>query len=231
MGDGDQLSSSGSGQCSGAPGAASSCARTSSGSSPSSSPPQRRPGAGDARSAFAAWAGRPGLRRRVRARPGSGSRSGSTTTPGAPRGASSTSRTCPFFDSLSFTFLAYASLGLAGAPRRRARGGSARPARAFAWLAWRVLMMLLDVVIDPLAVRGDRWFLGRIFYYRSPAGTSGCRCRTSSGWVLVGAAIGVGLDRPRSWRVGGARPAWGTRWPGADASRGLYYLVLASTWR
>ena len=26
-------------------------------------------------------------------------------------------------------------------------------------------MMLLDLVIDPLAVRGDRWFLGRIFYY------------------------------------------------------------------
>ena len=31
-----------------------------------------------------------------------------------------------------------------------------------------VLMMWLDLVIDPLAVRGDRWFLGRIFYYPEP---------------------------------------------------------------
>ena len=28
-----------------------------------------------------------------------------------------------------------------------------------------LLMTWLDVVIDPLTVHGDRWFLGRIYYY------------------------------------------------------------------
>src|SRR5262249_17392998 len=63
----------------------------------------------------------------------------------------------PFFDSLSFPFLAYAAFCLS----RRALAGRQRP--VIVGLAG-ILMMLLDVVVDPLAVRGDRWFLGRIFY-------------------------------------------------------------------
>ena len=66
----------------------------------------------------------------------------------------------PFMDSLSFTFLAYAAFCLA----RVTLAGRKVPASVLA-LVSGVLMMLLDVVIDPLAVRGDRWFLGRIFYY------------------------------------------------------------------
>ena len=88
-------------------------------------------------------------------------------------------------------------------------------------------MMWLDVVIDPLAVRGDRWFLGRIFYYPEPGWYFGVPAANFAGWVLVGAAIAWG------WavlgpRVGGARPAWGARWPGHGLQAvGLYYLVLA----
>src|SRR5438477_1172888 len=63
----------------------------------------------------------------------------------------------PFFDSLSFTFLAYASFCLARALRVR------RPLTLA--MVSGMLMMLLDVIIDPLAVRGDRWFLGRIFWH------------------------------------------------------------------
>jgi putative membrane protein len=70
----------------------------------------------------------------------------------------------PFFDSLSFTFLAYAAFCLARVVIGARAAGSPAPARlAVAGLAG-LLMMLLDVVIDPLAVRGDRWFLGRIFW-------------------------------------------------------------------
>src|SRR5262245_55203774 len=64
----------------------------------------------------------------------------------------------PFFDSLSFTFLAYASFCLARVVLRARHGG---------WVALLAgtVMMLLDVVIDPLAVRGNQWFLGHVFWY------------------------------------------------------------------
>ncbi|MFQ5947063.1 MAG: carotenoid biosynthesis protein, partial [Anaerolineae bacterium] len=64
----------------------------------------------------------------------------------------------PFMDSLSFTFLAYAAFSVA-----RLLLGADRGLRVVALSG--VLMMWLDVVIDPLAVRGDRWFLGKIFSY------------------------------------------------------------------
>lgn len=137
----------------------------------------------------------------------------------------------PVFDPLSFTFLAYASLGLAGqllgiadAAVPAARDGGTR--LRLASLAG-LLMMWLDVVIDPLAVRGDRWFLGRIFYYPEPGWYFGVPLANFVGWVVVGATIAWGwtLLGPR---VGGARPAWGARWPehGRQAVW-LYYLVLA----
>src|SRR5262245_1457258 len=59
----------------------------------------------------------------------------------------------PFFDSLSFVFLAYAAFCLARLVLGRGRSPVPRPRLA---LAAGILMMLLDVVIDPLAVRGDR---------------------------------------------------------------------------
>jgi uncharacterized membrane protein len=134
----------------------------------------------------------------------------------------------PFFDPVSFTFLAYASLGLAG--QLLGVGGEAAQARPGARLRVAglagLLMMWLDIVIDPLAVRGDRWFLGRIFYYPEPGWYFGVPAANFVGWVLVGAAIAWGWTVLGA-RVGGARPAWGTRWPehGRQAV-GLYYLVL-----
>ena len=29
-------------------------------------------------------------------------------------------------------------------------------------------MVMVDMVVDPLSVRGDRWFLGKIFWYDPP---------------------------------------------------------------
>jgi len=120
----------------------------------------------------------------------------------------------PFMDSLSFTFLAYAALCLARVTwRGREPSGPALAVTAGG------LMMLLDVVIDPLAVMGDRWFLGRIFHYAEPGPYFGVPLSNFAGWWLVG-ALGVGL-----WlRATGYRePAAGGRpWPGV----GLYYAVL-----
>jgi uncharacterized membrane protein len=146
----------------------------------------------------------------------------------------------PFFDSLSFTFLAYASLGLAG--QFLGQGGRALPAGARG--CWRtaaaggvsarlclaaltgLLMLWLDVVIDPLAVRGDRWFLGRIFYYPEPGWYFGVPIANFVGWVVVGAFIawGWGVLAPR---IRQAPPAWARRLPGRPYhAAGLYYLVL-----
>src|SRR5262249_12918298 len=80
-----------------------------------------------------------------------------------------------------------------------------------------VLMMLLDVVIDPLAVRGDRWFLGRIFYYPDGGAYFGVPLTNFVGWWIVG-AVGVGGYLALAGVVGGRRP-----WPGVA----VYYAVLA----
>jgi uncharacterized membrane protein len=135
----------------------------------------------------------------------------------------------PFFDPLSFTFLAYASLGLAR--QLLGVGDGAMPATSVARLRLAglagLLMMWLDMVIDPLAVRGDRWFLGRIFYYPEPGWYFGVPAANFAGWVVIGAAIAGGwaVIAPR---VGGAPPAWGKRWPGhGRQAAAIYYLVLA----
>ena len=122
----------------------------------------------------------------------------------------------PFMDSLSFTFLAYAAFCLA----RATVAGRRVPAPGLA-LVSGVLMMLLDVVIDPLAVRGDRWFLGRIFYYPDGGVYFGVPLSNFAGWVVVG-TLGVGgfmlLDRLIGrTSIIGARP-----WPGVA----LYYAVF-----
>jgi uncharacterized membrane protein len=116
----------------------------------------------------------------------------------------------PFFDSLSFTFLAYASFCLA-------RRVLARPRAVPLALLSGLFMMLLDVVIDPLAVRGDRWFLGRIFWYPNGGPYFGVPLSNFAGWLIVGAA-GVG---GYLWLAGkaaiGHHPSVGVA---------LYYAVL-----
>src|SRR5262245_16190932 len=120
----------------------------------------------------------------------------------------------PFFDSLSFVFLAYAAFCVARLALDRRRAGGNRLGLA---LAAGVLMMLLDVVIDPLAARGDRWFLGRVFYYPEGGVYFGVPLSNFVGWVVVGTA-GVGV-----YLLLTGQPREGRPWPGL----GLYYAVLA----
>jgi putative membrane protein len=117
----------------------------------------------------------------------------------------------PLMDSLSFTFLAYAAFCLA-----RGTLGARAPAWAVT-VTGGILMMLLDVVIDPIAVRGDRWFLGRIFYYPEGGAYFGVPLSNFAGWASVGmASIGGYLVLTGDGR--GGRPE-----PGIA----LYYAVLA----
>jgi len=116
----------------------------------------------------------------------------------------------PFFDSLSFTFLAYASFSLA-----RMVLATRHPMRLA--LLSGVLMMLLDVVIDPLAVRGDRWFLGRIFWYPHGGPYFGVPLSNFAGWFLVGTAGVAGYLGLAGKGAAGRSPL---------AGAGLYYGVL-----
>jgi putative membrane protein len=97
----------------------------------------------------------------------------------------------PFWDSLSFVFLSYFSL----ASRRRctpaaerARGCSSGLSHPASPLLGGVLMMLLDVVIDPVTLQGDKWFLGRIYDYPTPGFYFGVTAANFAGWFLVGAS-------------------------------------------
>ena len=86
---------------------------------------------------------------------------------------------------------------------------------------------LLDMVIDPLALRGDRWFLGSIYVYADPGVHFGVPLTNYLGWVVVG-LISLSLYFPFDRRLPNPPPHthWSTTHrllPGV----GLYYAVLA----
>lgn len=101
----------------------------------------------------------------------------------------------PFWDSLSFTFLCYLGwrLGvLLFAPLHVERGDIQVIATRETATSWRaclsgaLLMTWLDVVIDPLTVHGDRWFLGRMYYYPEGGLYFGVPLSNFVGWFVVG---------------------------------------------
>ena len=88
----------------------------------------------------------------------------------------------PFMDSLSFTFLSYVSWDLAIRWRRD------RDSIGTTILA-SILMTFLDVVIDPVALRGDRWFLGQLYVYPHGGIYFGVTLLNFVGWFVVSFAI------------------------------------------
>jgi len=121
----------------------------------------------------------------------------------------------PLFDSLSFPFLAYAAWCAA---RWALPGRGALPTVAAAG----VLMMLLDVVIDPVALRGERWFLGRLFVYPEGGVYFGVPLSNFAGWIVVGWLI-VGGYVAGGAALGGRRGA-----PRGSPRLGVvfYYAIL-----
>lgn len=89
----------------------------------------------------------------------------------------------PIWDSISYVFLAYASY------------------ETIAYLNWKprillaaIVMMMADMVIDPIAVRGDQWFLGKVFFYPEGGIYFGVPISNFVGWFLVGYAILFSYD-------------------------------------
>ncbi len=106
----------------------------------------------------------------------------------------------PFMDSISFSFLLYAAYCLTLCFLLPVRPS---PGRSPNWLAglrfdratrtgWAVLLVtalfyaFIDMVIDPVALRGDRWFLGKIYYYPDPGTHFGVPLANYAGWAAVG---------------------------------------------
>ena len=100
----------------------------------------------------------------------------------------------PFMDSLSFTFLGFASYTVAllvASPLYR-RGLDLRVLDTWkirrsprVWLMAALFMVMVDMVVDPLSVRGDRWFLGKIFWYDPPGPHFGVPITNYLGWFFV----------------------------------------------
>jgi uncharacterized membrane protein len=107
----------------------------------------------------------------------------------------------PFMDSLSFTFLAFVSYTVAlliSSPLYR-RGWDLRLLDTWqirraprVWMMAALFMVMIDFVMDPLSVLGDRWFLGRIFWYDPPGPHFGVKIANYLGWYFV-AAISVAI--------------------------------------
>ncbi|MBI3269394.1 MAG: carotenoid biosynthesis protein [Planctomycetes bacterium] len=101
----------------------------------------------------------------------------------------------PLFDSLSFVFLAYGSYAMAllFCLRRTCTDGrlgfeddpQVRQSNGVLLIA-AMLMTCLNVVLGPLAVRGDEWFLGRLFVYDQAGYFYGVPVATFLGWFFVG---------------------------------------------
>jgi putative membrane protein len=101
----------------------------------------------------------------------------------------------PFFDSLSYVFLAYCSYATALfiiSPIRAWRWNlvaleTRSIRRSFAALfLGALLQVFLDIIIDPVALQGNRWFLGQIYGYREVGVHYGVPLSNYLGWWMVG---------------------------------------------
>ena len=104
----------------------------------------------------------------------------------------------PFMDSLSYAFLSYISytVSLLFWSSWSKTGWDVRlPENMFIQSSLRVVLtgafffMMMDVIIDPIAFLGDRWFLGKIYTYQEEGEYFNIPLTNFAGWFLVGTAI------------------------------------------
>ena len=150
----------------------------------------------------------------------------------------------PFMDPISFSFLTYISYTLSlflWCPLKK-NGWDIRLVESNAIkYSWRVivtgavLMMMLDVVIDPVSFLGDRWFLGQIYTYREQGEYLNIPLTNFAGWFVVGftilfifTRIDAGLTR-RGFRDFGMRQVPGQALLGPAVYFGVLVFTLGVT--
>ena len=104
----------------------------------------------------------------------------------------------PFMDSLSYTFLSYCSFSLAIFLNQEIiqkkndisimnfEKGMQQKTVLYSSV---ILFVLLDVIIDPVALRGSEWFLGQIYHYHKHGFYFGVPLSNFAGWMIVGFCI------------------------------------------
>jgi uncharacterized membrane protein len=113
----------------------------------------------------------------------------------------------PFMDSISFTFLAFASYSVAillSSPLYR-QGWKLRTLDTWevrgslrVLLMAALFMVMVDMVVDPLSVLGDRWFLGKIYWYDPPGVYFGVPISNFLGWYFI-AAVSIAMFQRLDW--------------------------------
>jgi len=109
----------------------------------------------------------------------------------------------PFFDSLSYVFLAYCSYAtalLVVSPLKRQPGDfitletrSIRRSLSVLFLG-SLFQVFLDIIIDPVALQGGRWFLGQIYGYREAGVHFGVPLSNYIGWWVVSILLVMALQ-------------------------------------
>ncbi|MGV8075219.1 MAG: carotenoid biosynthesis protein [Syntrophobacteraceae bacterium] len=109
----------------------------------------------------------------------------------------------PFMDSLSYVFLSYCSYSTAifllspvvFTSKNIYVLETHKIRRSFRVLILGAfLFVLLDIIIDPVALQGHRWFLGQIYGYRSPGIYFGIPMSNFGGWLFVGFVMVAALQ-------------------------------------
>jgi uncharacterized membrane protein len=144
----------------------------------------------------------------------------------------------PLMDSLSYVFLAWASYSMAlfavspvlvrkciPYPLETRRMRAAPGTR----LLGALFMVYLDIVIDPVALRGDRWFLGKIYGYPEGGAYFGVPISNFVGWFVVGYVLIYALQKmDAALSSRGVNDLSGSRFPWRYIpGPALYYGVLA----
>lgn len=103
----------------------------------------------------------------------------------------------PFFDTISFSFLSYVSYSFSVyfmSPLSGQGMGLIREETQQSRWNWGTLilgsflMMVIDLIVDPIANLGEYWFLGKIYHYPNPGIHFGVTFANYCGWFVVALA-------------------------------------------
>lgn len=143
----------------------------------------------------------------------------------------------PLMDSMSFVFLAYASYSMAlfvvcpvvfenrnifVLETKRHRQG------VFTRVLGAILFMYLDIIIDPVALQGNKWFLGQIYGYAESGEYFGIPLSNFIGWFVVGFFLIMALQKIDAFFVRkGVSDKYAPNWPFRYViGPGLYYGIF-----
>jgi putative membrane protein len=143
----------------------------------------------------------------------------------------------PFMDSLSYSFLSYFSYTMSlliWSPLKKNGWDIQLMGSQFIRSSFRVIftgagfVTLLDIVIDPVALHGDRWFLGLIYSYKEKGEYFNIPLTNFAGWFLVGATILYFFSRIDIWLGESGKSKGVRKLPGkALLGPAVYFGVLA----